>query len=134
MRKIALRFFIAYLTVAATLRAEESIQRTSARPKQPLDVYLLIGQSNMAGRAHYEKDEAGPIDRCYLLNEKDQWEPAKNPLNRHSTIRKDLKFQKLGPGDDAPKVETKLDPATNHRSHDFKIDPRQSAFHQMISS
>ena len=98
MRKLALRFCIACLTVAATLSAEESIQGTSVRPKEKLDVYLLIGQSNMAGRAPYGKEDAGPIDRCYLLDDKDQWEPARNPLNRHSTIRKALKFQKMGPG------------------------------------
>jgi len=99
MDKITLAVFISGLALAlSVLKAEPISNGAKNEPKQPLDVYLLIGQSNMAGRAHYGKDEAGVIDRCYLLNEKDQWEPAKNPLNRHSTIRKDLKFQKLGPG------------------------------------
>ncbi len=62
------------------------------------DVYLLIGQSNMAGRAPIPADAQGPLDRCVLLNDRDVWEPATNPLNRYSTIRKDLKMQKLGPG------------------------------------
>lgn len=63
-----------------------------------LDVYLLIGQSNMAGRAAIEDRDKAPLERCFLLNASDQWEPATNPLNRYSTIRKSLGMQKLGPG------------------------------------
>ena len=61
-------------------------------------VYLLIGQSNMSGRAPFTEEESEIIQRCYLLNGTDEWEPAKNPLNRYSTIRKDLSMQKLNPG------------------------------------
>jgi hypothetical protein len=71
------------------------------KPPQPQDqphVYLLIGQSNMAGRAKMEKADTEPIERCFLLNADDAWEPATNPLNRHSTIRKGLGMQKIGPG------------------------------------
>ncbi len=67
-------------------------------PQQKLHVYLLIGQSNMAGRAPFTEKEAEEIPRCLLLNAEDKWEPAKNPLNRHSTIRKGLGMQKLNPG------------------------------------
>ena len=67
-------------------------------PKEDLHVYLLIGQSNMAGRAKVPDDIAGVIDRCYLLNDKNEWVPAKNPLNLYSTIRKGEGMQKLGPG------------------------------------
>jgi hypothetical protein len=62
------------------------------------DVYLLIGQSNMAGRAALTEADKAVIDGCVLLNDKDAWEPATNPLNRYSTIRKGLGMQKLGPG------------------------------------
>lgn len=63
-----------------------------------LDIYLLIGQSNMSCRAPFAEEESDIIQRCYLLNGTDEWEPAKNPLNRYSTIRKDLSMQKLNPG------------------------------------
>ena len=63
-----------------------------------LHIYLLIGQSNMAGRAAIPDDATGVLERCYLLNDKNEWEPAKNPLNRYSTVGKDLGMQKLGPG------------------------------------
>jgi len=61
-------------------------------------IYLLIGQSNMAGRAPFTEEESGVIGRCLLLNAEDRWEPAKNPLNRYSTIRKGLGMQKMNPG------------------------------------
>jgi predicted TIM-barrel fold metal-dependent hydrolase len=67
-------------------------------PPKDLHLYLLIGQSNMAGRAEIPKELEGVIDRCYLLNDKNEWEPASNPLNRHSPIRKEPGMQKLGPG------------------------------------
>lgn len=67
-------------------------------PKDKLHVYLLIGQSNMAGRAKYSEGDSGVIDRAYLLDDKDKWEGAKNPFNRYSTIRKNLGMQKMNPG------------------------------------
>ena len=66
--------------------------------KEDLHIYLLIGQSNMAGRAPYNQSESGPISRCYLLDDQNQWEIAKNPLNRYSTIRKSLSMQKMNLG------------------------------------
>lgn len=82
----------------AILIAAFAIASAQDVPKENLHVYLLIGQSNMAGRAPVDEDDAGEIPRCFLLDGKDQWEPAKNPLNRHSTIRKGLGMQKLNPG------------------------------------
>lgn len=66
--------------------------------KENLHVYLLIGQSNMAGRAPLAEGDMAPIPRCLLLNGSDEWEPARNPLNRHSSIRKDVSAQKMNPG------------------------------------
>ena len=52
----------------------------------------------MAGRAPFIKDESGVVQRAYLLNGEDEWELAKNPFNRYSTIRNELGIQKLNPG------------------------------------
>ena len=52
----------------------------------------------MAGRAPFSQEETDVIPRCYLLNSEDKWEPAKNPLNRYSTIMKRLGNQRLNPG------------------------------------
>lgn len=71
---------------------------TAQEAANELDIYLLIGQSNMAGRAPYSEEEAKPIAGVYLFNEKQSWEPATNPMNRYSTIRKELSMQKMNPG------------------------------------
>ncbi len=65
----------------------------------------------MAGRAPFSKEEAGVIPRCHLLNGQDIWEPAKNPLNRYSTIRKGLGMQKLNPGYSFSKAMLEKDPS-----------------------
>lgn len=65
---------------------------------KPTAVYLLIGQSNMAGRAELGEEDKEPINGVFLLNDKGEWEAATNPLNRYSTVRKDIKMQRMGPG------------------------------------
>ena len=52
----------------------------------------------MAGRAQVEDEHAGVIEGCFLLGPQGEWEPASNPLNRHSTIRKGIDMQRLNPG------------------------------------
>ena len=65
-----------------------------------LDLYLLIGQSNMAGRADIELQDKDSLNGVFLFTglENNEWEPAANPMNKYSTIRKRLDIQKLGPG------------------------------------
>ncbi len=70
----------------------------SAPTPEKLHLYLLIGGSNMAGHAEVPQDAGEVLDRCYLLNEKNEWEPARNPLNRHSSVRDQAALEKLGPG------------------------------------
>lgn len=62
-----------------------------------LDLYVCIGQSNMAGRATLMPEVMDTLQNVYLLNDKGSFEPAVNPLNRYSTIRKDMSMQRLGP-------------------------------------
>ncbi len=64
----------------------------------PRELYLLIGQSNMAGRADITDAEAAPLDGVVLYDAAGTWIPADNPLNRYSTVRKNLDMQRLGPG------------------------------------
>lgn len=66
---------------------------------EPDLVFLLIGQSNMAGRAPLEEADKTPIEGVMLLNAEGKWEAAVNPLNRYATDRKVLSMQQLGPGD-----------------------------------
>ena len=62
-----------------------------------LDIFLLVGQSNMAGRAPIEPVDSDSLDGVYLFNGFN-WEKAANPLNKYSTVRKDIALQRLGPG------------------------------------
>jgi hypothetical protein len=64
-----------------------------------LDIYLVIGQSNMAGRATMRTIDTLPIENTHLFtgNELSPWVAATNPLNRYSSVRKNMKLQRLGP-------------------------------------
>ncbi len=67
-------------------------------PPRNLQIYLLIGGPNMAGCAEIPADAGGVIDRCYLLDDKNEWVPARNPLNRYSTVDAEAATRGLGPG------------------------------------
>ena len=63
------------------------------------DVFLLIGQSNMAGRGTLLEGDTNPFDsNVYLLNAIGLPEPATNPLNQYSTVRKTTTAQGMNPG------------------------------------
>lgn len=96
---------IAVLGVVFCARAGAQ-ERVSA----PTEVYLLIGQSNMAGRAAIPEDAKVSLERCLMLDEKGQWIPARNPLNEFSTVRKEMSMQKLGPGYSFAKRMAAADP------------------------
>ncbi|GGK27830.1 hypothetical protein GCM10007962_22640 [Yeosuana aromativorans] len=65
-----------------------------------MDIYLLIGQSNMAGRAPIESIDQDSINNVYLFTGKNErpWEKTANPVNKYSTVRKAITMQKLGLG------------------------------------
>lgn len=70
-----------------------------AAPEPPDTVFLLIGQSNMAGRATIEPEDAAEIPGASLWNiGAGTWEPAKAPFNRYSPHHKGLAMQRLNPG------------------------------------
>lgn len=70
-----------------------------AKDTNAMDLYLCIGQSNMAGRAPVELQDQDSIPNVFLFTGQANkpWEKAANPFNKYSTIRKDLKMQKIGP-------------------------------------
>ena len=53
----------------------------SQQTKEQFDIYLLIGQSNMAGRGHIEQQDTTAIPGIVMLNKENQWVPAKDPLH-----------------------------------------------------
>src|SRR5260370_9485413 len=48
---------------------------------QPHDIFLLIGQSNMAGRGVVEEQDRQPIPRVFMLNKAMEWGPAMDPVH-----------------------------------------------------
>lgn len=75
------------------------ISFTACSNDDSYDIYLLIGQSNCAGRGYLlAEDTLHTLDGVWLLNGDLVPEPAKAPLNRYSNIRKDLSWQLVGPG------------------------------------
>ncbi len=79
---------------------------------QEYDIYLLIGQSNMAGRGVMEPGDSSVIEGVFLLTPGNTPEPARNPLNKYSTIRKDISMQQICPGDG---FSRKIHAATNRK-------------------
>lgn len=67
--------------------------------KTVYDVYLLIGQSNMAGRGTLLlSDMNEEPENVYLLGAENVPVQATHPFNQYSTIRKSLSMQQMGPG------------------------------------
>ncbi len=69
-----------------------------AEVKEDFDIYLMIGQSNMAGRGELEeRDTTETIEGVYLLDSNGLPVEAKAPFNKYSTIRKELSLQGYSP-------------------------------------
>lgn len=62
-----------------------------AQPRD-LDLYLLIGQSNMAGRGEVASQDRKPHRRVWTLDAENQWVPAVDPIHF------DKKQAGVGPG------------------------------------
>lgn len=72
---------------------------SSSAQEDTYDVFLMIGQSNMAGRGYMiEGDDEVYDENVFLLDSDGQVVPATNPLNQYSSIRKGLALQRVGPG------------------------------------
>lgn len=61
--------------------AEETASDVSGVAKENFHVYLLLGQSNMAGRGKMTAADKQPVDGVYVLDSDDNWQPAAHPLH-----------------------------------------------------
>lgn len=68
------------------------------------DVYLFIGQSNMAGRGEILPQDTAAIPHVFILDGNDEIVPAKAPLNLFSTVRKRVGMQKINPAYNFAKI------------------------------
>ena len=69
----------------------------SCNRNKQYDVYLFIGQSNMAGRGELLPEDKAVIPHAYILNDSDKIIRARAPLNLYSTIRKKVSMQRINP-------------------------------------
>lgn len=92
------RFSFALTICVVTVWNLNSLAVADDKAPKPDLVFLLIGQSNMAGRAALEEGDEKPIANVLLLDDQGKWIPATNPLNRFATDRKVLSMQRISPG------------------------------------
>lgn len=75
-RRFVRTFFAVVVIVFAVsplLRGAESVR--------DLDLYLLVGQSNMAGRGKIEPADMVPVPGIWMLNQAGEWVPAIDPVH-----------------------------------------------------
>lgn len=73
-------------------------------------LFVLLGQSNMAGRASIELTDLNVLNNVFLLNAEGDFIAARNPLNQYSNIRKPISYQRLGLGYSFAKEISKIYP------------------------
>lgn len=77
--------FVAY-SASGTLAADEvrgACPQRDGRPvaREDFHLYLLIGQSNMAGRGKMTAEDRQPVANVYSLDAQGAWRPAAHPLH-----------------------------------------------------
>ncbi len=80
MKSPALSFALALLLTAVLSRAAE-VPTVTLPARQDFQLFLLAGQSNMAGRGKLDDESRTPKPRIYALNKAGQWQPAVDPLH-----------------------------------------------------
>ena len=67
------------------LCSTDSLRAQTTQPSLPdstkLDLFLLVGQSNMAGRGKVEPADQIINPRIWVLNQEQKWSPAVDPLH-----------------------------------------------------
>ena len=72
--KRLIAFFVAFALLSAGCSDEYASRRK-------FHLYILAGQSNMAGRGKVEEQDTQPHPRVFALNKEGQWQPAAEPLH-----------------------------------------------------
>lgn len=96
MPKITLLFVFAAIWINVSCKNMKTPAKAINQTKN-LDIFLLIGQSNMAGRGEIGEADKVPLEKAFLFDGT-KWETAAVPLNKYSTVRKEIGYQKMNPG------------------------------------
>jgi hypothetical protein len=65
----------------ALLAVTAAAQQQPTRPVASLQLFLLVGQSNMAGRGKIEPQDIVPIPRVLMFDRQRTWVPAVDPMH-----------------------------------------------------
>jgi hypothetical protein len=72
-----MRIVLAFFCLLGLLRAQEF----RLPPKDQFHLFLLVGQSNMAGRGTVAEQDTKPHPRVWMLSKDGQWVPAVDPMH-----------------------------------------------------
>lgn len=114
-RRAFLHLLLASLACLTPVQAEQVQQPAKADASQPdpqFHLYLLIGQSNMAGRGTVDEESKAAHPRVLMLTRNREWAPATDPLHFDKPVAG------VGPGlafgkrmaDDQPRIRIGLIP------------------------
>lgn len=72
-----------FLLLAAALCLSPWVrsQETALPPRESFHLFLLVGQSNMAGRGVVEPEDKTPHPRVLMLTKEGRWAPATDPMH-----------------------------------------------------
>lgn len=88
----------ATITVKSYDETQEKVYKVIFSVIPEMDLYLCIGQSNMAGYAPLDSNQdMAVMDNVYLFNTSNSFEQASNPLNKYSTVAAGGATIQLGP-------------------------------------
>jgi len=78
MNRLAVIVFAVFsaVSIAASTTAQDN-----QPPKADFDLFLLVGQSNMAGRGKVTEADQVPVEGVLMFNADQQWVPAVDPLH-----------------------------------------------------
>jgi hypothetical protein len=68
------------LRIISLLVMTLSVSIAQQKPEK-MDLYLLIGQSNMAGRGKVDETSSISNDKIWTINKQNEWVPANDPLH-----------------------------------------------------
>ena len=74
-------FLVAFAALPSELLAEESRESIRLPAKENFHLFLLAGQSNMAGRGKIDAEDKEPHPRIVMFSKEQRWVPAIAPLH-----------------------------------------------------
>lgn len=85
MRTVLILIVAMALTATAHSQETKPVAKYSG-PKDKLHIYLLVGQSNMSGRAKIEEEDRTIPKNLFLLDSKGNWVPATHPFIQYTNV------------------------------------------------